>query len=429
MRIRSLEELTTTDEGTRRFTSFGLATGGMLSPEDSARLQQEAIGGADLHDDVAEGTRSGFERLRTVHSYGVFFYDAFTVADDLAWLLLEQAYRERFVSFYDGEVSFINELTGDSMNVVATDFGTVYDAVKSQKGKGWRLVMSTGKTLHFRGSFEHLQTWGRREGLLDGQRNKRLDPVYRSMRNSVTHPHSHLNMPPDSARTIRDLAEIINRLWGHLTPGGRLYPGPLWRDVCVVAWREDGTGMTRCDPSVLGDLAPAGYETCVLVLRVRDDEHLWDFDADVEETSYPTDLLWGPGTPKDAATWLSQNAPTGDHIEHLDRLFAVRIRHGKVSMPRRPEKVLGLPTELRDGEWLVLRADFPSDAFAHARHVRDGISCRTAELYGGCPVEDVAAGNWQTVAERLADDHVVGVPPALVRVPRRLALPDEIEAT
>lgn len=72
---------------------------------------------------------------------------------------------------------------------------------------------------------------------------------------------------------------------------------------------------------------------------------------------------------------------------------------------------------------------FPSDAFAHARHVRDGISCRMAELYGGCPVEDVAAGNWQTVAERLADDHVVGVPPALVRVPHRLALPDDIEPT
>jgi hypothetical protein len=53
--------------------------------------------------------------------------------------------------------------------------------------------------------------------------------------------------------------------------------------------------MTRCDPCVLGDLAPAGYETCVLVLSVRDDEQLWDFDADVEETSYPTDLLWGPG--------------------------------------------------------------------------------------------------------------------------------------
>jgi hypothetical protein len=34
-------------------------------------------------------------------------------------------------------------------------------------------------------------------------------------------------MPADAARTISDLAEIINQFWGSATPGGRLYPAPI----------------------------------------------------------------------------------------------------------------------------------------------------------------------------------------------------------
>src|SRR5439155_6175821 len=52
---------------------------------------------------------------------------------------------------------------------------------------------------------------------------------------------SPLLMPPDAARTIRDLAEIINHLWGHNTPGGRLYPGPLKREVTAIGWDEHHT--------------------------------------------------------------------------------------------------------------------------------------------------------------------------------------------
>ena len=66
--------------------------------------------------------------------------------------------------------------------------------------------------------------------------------MYVRLRNNVAHPHYHLAMPPDSARAIRDLAEIINRLWGHPTPGGRLYPAPLTREPMVIAWRGDPPG-------------------------------------------------------------------------------------------------------------------------------------------------------------------------------------------
>ena len=86
----------------------------------------------------------------------------------------------------------------------------------------------------FSGAMGQLQEWARREALLDGQRSRRLDPVFRSIRNNAAHPHYHLVMPLNSARTIRDLAEIINRLWGHTTPGGRLYPAPLGRKVLIL---------------------------------------------------------------------------------------------------------------------------------------------------------------------------------------------------
>lgn len=45
----------------------------------------------------------------------------------------------------------------------------------------------------------------------------------------------------EAARTLSDLAEIINRLWGVDTPGGRLYPAPVRREVIVMAWNAAGT--------------------------------------------------------------------------------------------------------------------------------------------------------------------------------------------
>ena len=88
MNIRTFAELTTPDERSLRFTPLGLATGGKLSSENAAEFQQRCIAAADLVPAVPEGVRSRFERLRTLHSYGVLFYDAFTLADDLTWVVL-----------------------------------------------------------------------------------------------------------------------------------------------------------------------------------------------------------------------------------------------------------------------------------------------------------------------------------------------------
>lgn len=95
--IKTLAELTTPDDRSLRFTPLGLSMGGPLKPEYAAEFQQQVLASCELNSNVPEDVRKSFERLRTLHSYGILCYEAFTVADELAWLLMEQAFRERFV--------------------------------------------------------------------------------------------------------------------------------------------------------------------------------------------------------------------------------------------------------------------------------------------------------------------------------------------
>ena len=184
MRIKTFQELTTADQRTLAFTPMGLSTMGLLKPEDSAEFQQQVIAHCDLADNVIEGTRNSFERLRTLHSYGVLCYEAYTVAQDLAWLLLEQALRERFLEFHNHSVPLTNARSGDHVPLAANDFSIVDNAFRRggshAKGK-WNLTLSDGSIMAFSASMAQLQEWARREGLLDGQRNKRLDPTAKAV--------------------------------------------------------------------------------------------------------------------------------------------------------------------------------------------------------------------------------------------------------
>jgi hypothetical protein len=440
MEIKTYEELTTPDPRTLAFTPLGLSTMGLLKPENAAEFQQQVIAHCDLADEVTEGTKNSFERLRTLHTYGVLCYEAYTVAQDLAWLLLEQALRERFLEFYNHVVPLVNAKTGNQMPLPANDFSVVDDAFRRDgshaKGK-WTLPLTNGSTMEFSGSMGQLQEWARKERLLDGQRNKRLDPVYRAMRNDVAHPHYHLIMPVDSARTIRDLAEIINRLWGHTTPGGRLYPAPLERDVLIVAWTGEEQGVTH---TLLRDyqlewFTEPGDWNCVIVRGVFEDEGVWEFDAQYERTIFPVELLCGPGSRKEAVAWLREAAPEHDTVSYLDRLFAVRIHEGRASIPRRPEVALALPPERQVGRWLLVRADFPIDAFVHGRHLKDGITCGGSVVehidrqasgdasLPSCALEELFDGDWNGLVDMLSELGITDPAPLLhVRVPPRFAM-------
>src|SRR5436309_2212004 len=93
-----LAALRAVDETTLAFNPLGL--GGRLGPEDSARFLARLLDRATLRPDVPENVRQNFERLRRLFMYGVLEYQFFTAADDAAFLVLEGALRNRFVSYY-----------------------------------------------------------------------------------------------------------------------------------------------------------------------------------------------------------------------------------------------------------------------------------------------------------------------------------------
>jgi hypothetical protein len=404
-----------------------------MKPEFAAEFQQSVVSSADLAPGVADGTRKSFERLRTLHSYGILCYEAFTVADDLAWLLMEKALGERFMTYFEGCIPLVKSKDGSEATIYAQRLEEVHDALNRAgayaKG-GWKLrLRSTGELMEFRATLAHLQRWARREGLLHGQHNKRAEWVYSRIRNRVAHPSYRLGMPSDSARTIRDLAEVINRLWGVLTSGGRLYPAPLAREVLVIGWTEGDHGptLTLLSADQLASFDKVGEWMYLVIRGVGHDHELWDFDAQFERTTFPSELLWGPGNKDDALAWLDVERPSGDEVHYLDRLFAVHIRGGKVYLPRRPEVALALPADHRDGEWRVVRADFPNDALAHVRHLNNGVAC-TMRPPEGCPVEEVSVGNWNATVRELAKGHAAVEPARLSngRTPRRWQLAPDV---
>jgi hypothetical protein len=444
MEIKTLAELTTPDPRTLSFMPMGLGIGLALSPENAAEFQQETIADCDLRLEVAEGIRNGFERIRTLHSYGVLCYDAFTVAEDLSWLLLEQALRERFIEFYDHLIPVVRSKTNEEQPIQASDFGSVDEAFRSggsHRGE-WSLRLSDGRLMPFRGTMAQLQEWARHEGLLDGQRNRQMDELHRAMRNNVAHPHYHLAMPPDSTRTIRDLAEIINRLWGYSTPGGRRHPGPVAREVLAIVWGESQGSADRylLHSYQLADFHEPGDWTCILVRGVLEDEGLWQYDTQYERTNYPVEFQWGPGSPSEASDWLAGHELATDAAEVLDRLFVARVHGGRASLARRPEVALGLPVDRRAGRWLLVRADHPLALFNHVRHLKNGRTCGDNQphksLVGeevciesppipACAVDVLLDGTWAELVDKLATlgiteaDHL----PA-VRVPRSFGLGD-----
>jgi hypothetical protein len=420
--IRSLTELVTADERTRRFAPLGLALDGLLSPEDAAEFQQRCIASADLSDVVPPEVRASFERLRACHTYGVLWYDAYTVAGDLTSVVLEQALRERFVSFYDSILP-IGRASGEVDLVRVQRFQDVHDLWRSKGERnrgGWKLrpaspgldaLIDVPLTLY------PLLRWARRERLLHGQRNRHREFMLVDARNNFGHGAGYnLTSPAESARRIHELAELINRLWGFATPGGRLYPAALRRKSMVIGWSPEHEQRTIAHHSSAPELEHEGW-VYVVVLAIPDDPELSDFDARFERTTYPCDLLWGPGDSSEAAPWLHAHLPIQDEIEFMDRLFVGRVDEEHVDLPQRPEVFLSLPSEERAGTWQVIRADFPNDAFNHARH-KQRTDTRGAAVCT-CLVEDVAAGPWANVQAVLEEAGYAGRPdpPLDVRVP------------
>ena len=444
MIIKSLSELQEADERTLRFHPLGL--GGRMRPEDSAEFQQRVIARYQLVPAVAAGTRQSFDQLREIFGYGVLCYDIFTVINDHALLVFEQALRDRFIDLHQGTVTFVDPQTGSTQELAADRYEQVYEFVS--RNRTWKLRLGDGpEAMTFNGTLGGLREWAHTMGFLRGQRNRAVEQAIARLRNHVAHPTSyHLTTPADAANTISDLAEIINHLWGSPTPGGRLYPAPVQRTIVHLMWNDE-TGQVMSGLAAPGPV-PASQErdgaeggqqsaepqgdqeqdvwTHALVRGVPHDWDLLHFDAKYETARNPAEWLWGPGSGRDAMAWLAREQPPDDEVDLLDRIFLLRYHAPLLYLPRNPDLAASVTDDKKPGTWYLIKADSPEHAFNHQRQVlAGGFGCAEHGLCPRCPVQMIGAGSWQDAMSLLAARGVQvsrrHVPD--VRVPSRMGWP------
>lgn len=436
--IRSLEELQTPDSTALVFTPYGL--GAPMPAERSAEFLQQLVADCEIASGVTEGTRREFDRLQRLFAYGLLDYDVFTVVDDRALLVMEQALRERFVQWCAGAVTFedANGLESPKTETVRT-YDDVLAVVKKlgrrsrpgrrqQPSPHWRL--KAGRTsIDFNGMLAGLRAWARAAGLLRGQRTRGIEHAMSNLRNAVAHPTGyHRTMPVEAARTLHDLAEFVNQLWGHPTPGGRLYPAPVERDIVVMAWNDEGSVHMAQADALRDDTGAEGF----LYLLIRsvsrpgsqyEDPQWAAFDTRFETTQFPAEYLWGPGSRSDALAWLDAEQPKGDTVDYLDRVFMLREHDGQLYPPMHPEVAAGLTEEERRGTWHTVRADFPQHAYTHIRGLNDNPAThsRTGDCKN-CPAHHLGSGSHRQALQAAED--LVGI--VVPRRPPAVQIPDSL---
>jgi len=422
--IRTLDELRQVDERTLHFTPHGLGLGVRMRPEDSAEFQQQVVAQLELAPAVAEGTRKRFDDLRTVFARGVLCYEIYTLVNDQALLVIEQALRDRFIDYHGGVVTFVDPSNVDH-KISIDRYEQVAEFVS--RHRTWRLRVDNRQTMQFTGMLASLREWARRAGLLRGQRNRGIERALSSLRNFVAHPNGyHLCGPVETARTLSDLAEIINRLWGVNTPGGRLYPAPIRREVIVMAWNTAGTAMNTALATDLPHAVDPDDQPwrCVILravfqpLELRADPGLQEYDSRVEVTHYPADLLWGPGSITEAAAWYGEHQPEPDECDYLDQIFVVRHAGDQLFLPMRLSVAAAAADGDRSGRWFVVKADHPNDAYHHVRNLVTGqAGCDRRGPCRGCHAETIRVGTHQQAIANHVDPAAVPPLPADVATP------------
>lgn len=394
MVIKSLAELAEPDEASLAIRPLGIDPGAVA--EGVAAYRQRLVAGFELVDGVPESTRNSFDRVRAIYSYGIFCYDLYTVAGNQARLVLEQALRERFLPFYGGAVTFIDG-SGSQHEVTATRFSELFDPENPLIKQGWLLKLRSGRApIRFNGMLTSLLRWAREEQLLGGQRDRWQDKFRVMFRNHVAHSEYHREMPDDAAAEIFHLSVLINQIWGARVGS------PVRREIAAVAWTDTAIMYGRADGFCVNDRLPDAR--CVIVRADLLDRTIGNsLDIRYEMTSHPVEYLWGPGTWSEGERWLRRESPEGDEVTVLDRLFLLRYHERRLYMPRNARAVAALQERDRTGDWYLLRADNPADAFGHqrqvlarnGRHRADG-ACRE------CPAETIAKGSWQEIIDHCA---------------------------
>lgn len=383
-----------------------------LRPEAAAKYWRRVAAQFKLDENVGRETRKSFDDLRTILPYGVLCYEVFTLVHDRALMVFELALQERFIDYCNEHHRGTFTLRVGQTDTVASasSFGDVLHAVREARATGRpRLVVANRsrqeKAIPFNGGLSALHMWALLVGLLEGQRNAVVEGAIKEMRNAAAHPGGrHLLMPVDTVHTMSDLAEIINHLWGHDTPGGTLYPAPLTRDTAVLAWnRATGDCATSLAPNLAGQDGWEQYTDFAIVQAAWHSVDLDTYDSWFETTVAPVDYRWGPGSRADALVWLDEHPPATDTASVLGRKFMVRVESERVWRAMRPEIAASLPPGLRSGHWYLIGADTGDRAFAHVRGVLNPEArCGPEHTCSACSARNVDHGEWLAVLSRAA---------------------------
>src|SRR5262249_44783662 len=157
----------------------------------------------------------------------------------------EPVLRLRFLQFYQGRDIPFTDRDGTAAPLRTDDYDTVYRHVSATKGKH---IHGPGGRVGVNGTLHGLLVWARNEILLRGQRARQIELIIVRQRNRISHGGGYrLEMPLTSAEEIRDLGEFINQLWGEPTPGGRIYPGPVTREILALGSSPGGVRLARAE--------------------------------------------------------------------------------------------------------------------------------------------------------------------------------------
>ncbi len=370
MQDLTINELIKPDDATLHFTPYGLSTNGVMKPEASLKYLQGMITRSDLNKNVPESTKSLFDRLRTLYLYGLFEYGCFTLVHNLMFTILENALSEKFLEWSNLCIEL--EKAGSYCKYPINNYFDVYDKMRFSKRKNeWKLRDHP----EFDGSFKSLIDWARKKGFLKGQRNRIVEDVIIKIRNNSSHPYECTVVSPvDAARAINDIAEIINHLWGVETPGGRLYPSPLKRIVQVISEGTAGSSIGGIEDI---DELNEEYASRCLIIKAVENVRFWSFwnlseihdlfQGNYEITDFPCMLIWGPGNLEETKKVLIENGYhwCEDQVDYIDRIFLIRTYNNNIDFPIDHKNSMTIGEDKRDGEWYMIKADYPSDAMIH----------------------------------------------------------------
>lgn len=314
------------------------------------------------------------------------------------------------MTHYDGRIPVIGK--GETDTLTASDFG---------RGQGCRASRLAAGLIHWPGALPttmgRLFDWARRVRLLTGQRAVAVDEAFADVRNRVAHPeHFSVHSLTSAARTLCNVAEIVNRLWSVETRGGRRFPAPVSRRARAAAVAADGTGGLRF-PTLASVRAvePECRDWTFAVYRAAESEELcrsgggaiaFAHGPGFQTTRFPCQLLWGPGSWVELARHPEtlERDHAVDQTPHLDRVFLIRLDGGEVDDPRSPADFAAIYDGL-DGEWRVICADDPADA---RRDVRDELEGEqhplTRRRCAACRITELGRFSDATAARQFLQD-------------------------